>query len=320
MRNAGGRVRITVHLIDASNGAQVWSDRLDDSADDIFGLQDRVAERVAGVIENTVHDSTLLRSAARPTSNLGSYDLYLRSLPLFRSSREAEMLQSIELLDQALALDPNFALALSQSAVCHRQMVDHEWGGDAAAYQRRGLELAERALFFAGDDAKVIAQVAAALPGLEDNLERALTLVERAIDLNPASSFVWLISGSVQLRNGEPEIAAEHLEISMRLDPISSLNAFARMYLACARFQQERFNEALELFRSTVRRMPVSYLVLASIHGHLGQSAQAQEALGRFGELSARTLAKFAGIWFPRPQHRKLLLDGIAQAQGEAAV
>jgi len=315
VRQAGGRVRITVHLIDAGTGAQIWSDRLDDSADDIFGLQDRVAERVAGVIENTVHDAGLTKVATRPTSSLGSYDLYLRSLPLFRASRKVEMLQSIELLDQAIALDPNFAVALSQSAVNHRQVVDHEWCDDTESFRRRGLELAERALRCGADDAKVLAQVAASLPGFE-GLDRSLALLDRAVALNPASAFVHLVFGSVQLRNGQPDLAAEHLETSIRLDPISSMNAFSRMYLASARFQQERFSESLALFRSTVLRLPVSYVVLAALHGRLGQVAQAQEALGQFRALEAGPLEKFTRIWFPGEHYRQLLLDGIAAADG----
>ena len=318
VRKAGARVRITLHLIDAATGAEVWGDRLDDSLDDIFALQDRVAERVAGVIENRVLDASEQSATARPTGNAGSYDLFLRALPLFRLSRKAEMLQSIELLDRAVRLDPTFALAQSQSAVCHRQVVDHDWTDDIEGFRRRGLALAEQALRQSRDDSKVLGQVAAALPGLEGGCERALALVDRAITLNPSSSFVRLIGGSVQLRNGEPDLAAEQLETAIRLDPISSMNAFARMYLASARFQQERFAEALALFRTTTLRLPVSYAVLAALNGHLGQAAQAREALAQLESLEAGDIEKFARIWFPRPQYRALLLDGIAKAETTA--
>ena len=57
------------------------------------------------------------------------------------------------------------------------------------------------------------------------------------VALNPSSSFVRLISGSVQLRNGEPDIAAEQLEMAIRLDPISSMNAFARIWFPRPRYK-----------------------------------------------------------------------------------
>ncbi|HEY5006899.1 MAG TPA: TIR domain-containing protein [Caulobacteraceae bacterium] len=318
VRKAGGRVRISVHLVDASNGAEIWADRLDDTMDDVFALQDRVAARVAGVIENTVQDVDTEKAAKRPTANMGSYDLYLRSMPLFRLSRKAEMLTSIDLLDQAIALDPGFAGAMSQSCVCHRQVIDHGWSENPEKVRRRGLELAEGALRLAGEDARVLAQVAVSLPGLEGRLDRAVVLMDRAIALNPASPFVFMASGSLRLKCGEPDLAAEHLETAMRLDPISTQNGFVRMYLASARFQQERFDEALALFRTTAMRLPISYAVLAALHGHLGQISEAQEALAQFESQSIGTIEEAARIWFPRPEHCKLFLDGIALAEGKS--
>ena len=317
LRKAGGRVRITLHLVDASNGAEIWADRLDDTMEDVFALQDRVAARVAGVIENTVQDMEEVKAATRPTANMTSYDLYLRSRVLFRLSRKAEMFSSIDLLDQAIALDPEFADAMAQPCVCHRQVIDHGWADDPDQLRRRGLELAEHALRLAGEDARVLAQVAVSLPGLEGRLDRAVALMDRAIALNPASPFILMASGSLRLKCGEPDLAAEHLETAMRLDPISTMNGFMRMYLASARFQQERFDESLALFMTTSLRLPISYAVLAALHGHLGQTAEAQEALAQFKSLMIGTIEEAARIWFPRPRQQKLFLDGIAIAEGK---
>jgi adenylate cyclase len=319
VRKSGPRVRITLHLIDAAAGAELWSDRVEDANGDVFALQDQVAERVAGVTEMAVTDADTQMLVDRPTTNLGSYDLYLRALFLFRTSRKAEMLQAIELLDRAVALDPTFALALSQNAVCLRQVVDHSWADDLDGARRKGLDQAERALRAAAADARVLAQVAISLPGLEGRTDRALTLVERAKALNPSSGFAWLASGSLQLRRGDPQQAAADLETAMRLDPISSMNNYMRMYLASARFQQRRFEEALALFHSTTYRLPVSYAILASLHGHLGQAAEARRALADLERVEAGSLDALAGIWFPRPEYRQLLLDGLTLAEQSQA-
>lgn len=230
------------------------------------------------------------------------------------------MLEAIELLERALAFDPDFAAALGQSAVCHRQVVDHEWSSDLDLFRRRGLDYAERALIAAPDDARVVAQVAAALCGLDSNPERALILAERAIALNPASTFVWLISGSVRLRNGQPDLAAEHLETALRLDPISPMGNFARMYLAHCRFEQRRFQEALALFGTTTFRLPVSYAILAALYGHLARNEAGQESLATFHSLEAGTVEKFARLWFPRDDLRTLFLDGVECCQVKSTI
>ncbi len=80
VRKAGTQVRITGQLIDALTGTHIWADRFDGSLEDVFGLQDQVASSVAGVIEPALQAAEMRRSAARPTTDLGAYDLYLRAL------------------------------------------------------------------------------------------------------------------------------------------------------------------------------------------------------------------------------------------------
>jgi TolB-like protein len=79
VRKAGTQVRITGQLIDALTGTHLWANRFDGSLEDIFELQDRVAVSVAGVIEPALLAAEMRRSAARPTTDLSAYDLYLRA-------------------------------------------------------------------------------------------------------------------------------------------------------------------------------------------------------------------------------------------------
>jgi len=79
VRKAGGRIRITAQLIDATNGAHLWADRFDGSLEDVFDFQDKVANSVAGVIEPALHTAEIARSTNRPTKDLTAHDLYLRA-------------------------------------------------------------------------------------------------------------------------------------------------------------------------------------------------------------------------------------------------
>jgi adenylate cyclase len=311
VRKEESRLRVTVHLKDARSGTELWTMRAEEVLADVFALQDRLAERVAGAIEPLVQDVGIQKVFRQPVPNLDSYDLYLRALHLFRDSQRPEMLRAIELLERALTLDPTNPLVLGQSAICHRQVVDHDWAHDTAAFRRRGLDHAERAVAVAPHDSRSLALAAASLPGLQPDSERPLQLSDRAVALNPASAFAWLISGSVRLRLGHPDVAAEHLETALRLDPISTDGDFARMYLALARFEQRRFEEALALFRMTTKRLPISYAILASLNGHLGRFDAARTALSMFDALEAGPIEKFARLWFPGEAHRSMFQTGV---------
>ena len=83
VRKAGGRVRVAAQLIEATNGAHLSVSRFDGSLEDVFDLQDRVASSVAGVIEPALQAAEIRRSGARPLTELGAYDLYLRALAVF---------------------------------------------------------------------------------------------------------------------------------------------------------------------------------------------------------------------------------------------
>ena len=120
-----------------------------------------MALAVAGKIEPTVLQAEIRRASARPTDNLSSYDLYLRAVPLQRTFVRADMLEALDLASRAITLDPDFGPALALAAICHRLIVLNGWSDDLEGHRRLGLELAHRALKAAGDDAEVLARVAA---------------------------------------------------------------------------------------------------------------------------------------------------------------
>src|SRR6202521_348622 len=123
VRKAGTRVRITGQLIDAITGTHLWADRFDGSLEDVFELQDKVAISVAGVIEPALQAAEMRRSAARPTSDLTAYDLYLRALATVSSITKERFFAALGLLEQATAIDPNYGPALSLAALCHLRLV-----------------------------------------------------------------------------------------------------------------------------------------------------------------------------------------------------
>ena len=315
VRRSGERVRITVRLIEAAEGTQVWGDRFDDTLDDIFALQDRVALSVAGVMEPALHAMEIQRASRRPTENMGGYDLYLRAYPLYLAWRKETAFEALTLLDRALALDPAFAGALTLAATCHRQIAENRWDEDVAERKRLALELAARAVAAGPDDAFVLAQNAMTIASFDRDMTYGRSLLDRAISLNPGSAFVWYMSGLLHMAAGDPERVVEHMEAAARLDPLSATGIHARKYIAVARFQQGRFAEALALFKPIDQSIASDNALLAAIQGHLGQLTQAKESIAQYEAVTPVPIGRSA-TWFRRPEHQKLFQQGLDLAQG----
>jgi adenylate cyclase len=322
VRKSSNRVRIAVKLIDAAGGAQVWGERFEGSLEDVFTLQDTVALSVAGVIEPALQRAEIERAQVRPMRDATSYDLCLRAIPLIRVNGRAETLQAVELLDQALAADPDDGPTLGWAACAHVLVARFGWSDDPAAHYARAADLAQRAMQAGGDDAQVLANVSNVLLMLGHGPDAARPLIERSVELNPGSAMAWLFSARVQLALGEPERAVEHLQTSMRLDPLSPDRSFQLTNMGLARLAQGRFGEAAALFGESAQiraTVAFNHACIAACCGHLGQTKAAAQALERFRAGSREPVEDLAARLFHTPAHRKLFLDGIALAEGREA-
>jgi TolB-like protein len=319
VRKAGGRVRIAVKLTDAIDGAQIWADRFEDTLEDVFALQDRVALAVAGTIEPTVLRMEMRRASRRPTDNLGSYDLYLRAWTLILGNATPEVRTALELLERAIALDPTYGHALGFAAIGYGLICGDTASAESATPRRLCIDLAHRALRAADDDALVVTFAAGALCMAGSDIETSLGLIERAIALNPGSCLAWHWSGVIRTIAGDADRAFEDTQTSMRLDPLSPLRGDQMCSLGLARFAQARFDEALPFFIQGVQLLPAwpyGHYYLAACYAHLGQTVQARASLARVRSLSNKPIDELASAWFRRPEHQRMLLDGVAIAEG----
>jgi TolB-like protein/Tfp pilus assembly protein PilF len=319
VRKAGGRVRIAVQLIDAINAVQLWAGQFEDALDDVFALQDRVALEVAGKIEPTVRQAEIRRAAKGPTENMGSYDLYLRALPALSSGERTALLRAKDWLDRAIALDPDYGLALSSAAFCRFLIANLGWSSDPAGDRRRSVELAHQAMQVAGDNGEVLTQLIDIVAYLEGDFAAALRLADKALELNPGSPEAWAASGTLRL---DPEVAIEHLERSMRLDPVGPNRIVQLLGMGRAHFFAGRFSQAVPFLKDLTRQaesQPGAFFMLAAACGQVGDTVAAGIALDRFRSLTPLSPAQFTELWtWGIPQEFvKLYVDGIALAEGE---
>lgn len=317
VKKSGSKVRISVKLVDTSHDAQIWAERFEDDLEDIFELQDRIAIKVAGIIEPSIQAAELRRVAREPVENLGCYDLYLRAMPLRAACRKDEVVRAIKLLDRALALDPDFAPALAQAAGCHSQMYANGWGEDREWHKKQGLDLAERAVTAGPDDASVLAQAANALCDL-GGLARATALADRAISINPGCARAWFMSGFVRNFAGygsDTDSALERLQTASRLDPISPLNDVIQVHIGMAKIIQGDFQEALRILRTTTYRTARVHLALATLYGHMDMPEDSRRELALFEDSSPLLFEEAIADGLPENM-RAWIVEGINRARG----
>jgi non-specific serine/threonine protein kinase len=111
LRRAGSRLRINAQLIDASTDFPLWSERYDREMEDVFAVQDEIASKIAAALRITLSPQEQQALAAKPTENLQAYDLYLRGRNYARRVGRQDMQFALQMYENAVALDPEFAVA-----------------------------------------------------------------------------------------------------------------------------------------------------------------------------------------------------------------
>ena len=318
VRRGGARVRITVQLIEAETGSHLWADRFDGVLQDVFELQDRVAISVAGVIEPTLEAAEIRRSAERPTSDLSAYDLYLRALPYVATYEWEPVVRALDLLQQAISHDPGFASALARAAYCHAILDAIGRVADREGNRRTALNLANRALRTAGDDAMALAAVAHALGYFGEDIGAAIAIVDRSLAVNPSSFYGWRWSGFLRLYNGQPAVAIEHFETSLRLSPRGPRWA-QTTGIAIGHFfggRLERAASTLVLALQENPAYPLANRFLASCYAHLGRFNEARTVVDRLRLITPLVVPEVTN--YRDPTHSELFLSGLRLAAGDA--
>jgi TolB-like protein len=281
VRRSGDLVRITAQLLDAETGGYLWADRFDGTLADIFGLQDRVAAKVAGVIEPAMETVEIHRSAKRPTDDLTAQDLYLRALPDCYSCNAERLLRAMVLLEQAIERDPGFAPALATAAGCRQFLGVSGWVEDPAINRLKAVELARQALQADGHVPAVLTEAARVLGHFTEDIDSAVAMIERALDLNPSHARGWYWNGWLRLFAGQPDVAIEHFRTAVLLNPRH------RPYLTgigVAHFFSRRYREATDALTASLVEFPgwpTTYRFLAASCVHSGRLEKAREMFDR---------------------------------------
>jgi adenylate cyclase len=284
VQKGGNRLRITVQLIETESGAHVWSSRYDGTMDDIFDLQDRITEQLAGAIQPSIRIAEIERSRRKRPQDLGSYDYTMRAMPHVWALEKEESAKAVELLDKALAIDPNYPLALSLAGWCHAQRSVYNWVDDIAEAQAKARSLAERAAELSGDDPIILA-VLGAVHSFLRNYGTARILLDRALALDPNAAWAWQRLGWAENYSDRPKEALGHFERAIRLSPLDPMNFNNYVGMGAAHELMEEYEQAVVLLRRALEERPNAKWIYRSLTNALSGAGRMEEAQAAYAEL-----------------------------------
>ena len=223
VQRAGGRVRITVQLVETIGAAHIWAERYDGSLDDIFDLQDRITEQVAGALQPSIRLAEIERVRRKPPQDMGAYDYAMRAMRHAWMLEQDEASKALELLGKALEVDPDYPLALALAAWCHAQRSVYNWVEDIETTKAKALDHAEQAANLSSDD-PLILTVLGTVHTFARHYGAARVLLERAVALDPNAAWAWSRLGWLATYTDQPEEAQAHFEKALRLSPVDPMN------------------------------------------------------------------------------------------------
>jgi adenylate cyclase len=296
VQRAPGRLRITVQLIETATGNHLWAERYDGTDDEVFDLQDRITEQVAGAILPSIQKAEIKRVGRKPPESLGAYDYTLRAMQHVWMLDKDRSATALDLLKKALEIDPDYPLALALAAWCWAQHSVYNWVEDIDGAKARALHHAERAASLSSED-PLILSVLGAVHTFARNFSTARVLLEQAIALDENAAWARSRLGWLEVYADRPASAIPHFEHAIRLSPVDPMNFNNYVGIGSAHQVAEDYGKSAEFFERALIERPTAYWIhrnLAPVLLAAGREADARKSAEvLFAEFPDLTIERF---------------------------
>jgi TolB-like protein/Flp pilus assembly protein TadD/class 3 adenylate cyclase len=279
VQKSGDAVRVNVQLINALNDAHLWGDIYDRKLIDIFAVESDIATTIADTLQAKLTGEEKQSISSQPTSDLTAYELYLKGRSLWGKRGGENLRQAIAFYEQAIARDPNYALAYSGLAEAYVILPNYT----AVVASREAFSKAKAAALKALQLDDKLAEAHTALADvLFDDFDMAGSISEfqRAIALNPnyATAHQWYGCDPLRALGRFDEAIAEGKR-AVELDPLSPvINSDLGQTLSIAR----RYDEAIAQFHKTLEIDPMFWVAHSALGGALERKGDLPSAIAEF--------------------------------------
>jgi len=286
VRKASSRVRVTGQLVEAETGRHVWADRYDRTLDDIFALQDELTMSVVAAIEPSLRQAEIERVKRKRPENLDAYDLVLRAIPHVYPAMPDGAAKALPLLESALEMEPDYALAHGFAAWAHEILFARGGGHDE---NRLGaVRHAHAAIAHGRDDAIALSLGGFVMGLVAHDREAARQALEAALALSTSCALTYILGSVVMVFAGDGDRGIEWGERALRLSPFDPMSYAPWLSITLGHLQRGEYEAAAEAAHKVFQANPYwssAHFLLAATHAKLGRLDAAKAAAMRVLEL-----------------------------------
>lgn len=283
IQRSGENIRVNVRLVRTADGASLWAGTFDEQFTDIFVVQDAISNKVAAALALQLGGKEHKHLTKRYTENVEAYHSYLKGRFHWNKRAPQDLRKAIEHFKQAIALDPNYALAFAGLADAYTLLANA--GAPAHEIMPEARASALKAVSLDDNLAEAHAALGNTIIYYDYDFAEAEREHKRAIELNPnyATARHWY--SELLMGLGRHEEATAEIRRALEIDPLSLI--LNRQYGACLLFAR-RYDAAVEQMRKTVEldtNFAVGHSTLSVSYRMKGDYAESVEELARFQEL-----------------------------------
>ena len=251
VRRAGKKIRINVQLISAVDGYHIWSEAYDSELEDIFEVQDEIATKIVTRLKENFAISDKKESIVKtPTENIEAYNIYLKGRYYWNKSNPEDILRAIKTFEEAIKLDPNFALPYCALSYCYSFMGSSGLMPPTEAYPK-AKDCTLKAIELDPNHAESHLSLATIKFYHNWDFEGAEASLNKAQDLGLNSSLFNQVHGWFLIAKGDFEKAIEKIQQALALDPLSLplMSTLGDAYSFAGRFEEglAQYNKIIEL-------------------------------------------------------------------------
>lgn len=293
VRKLGPRMRINANLVSTENEKSIWSNNFDLKVEEVFDVQDKIAEEIVSTIVGRVEADALDNIKTKRPDNMDSYDLVLQGLEYAKKGNvmKENTQKAVELFEKAIEVEPSYARAHAWRACTLSNLADWEESPDPKIFEN-ALESAKLALELDSNEPEVHRIMGALKLWFERDHEMARYHFEKARELCPSDVFIISRYAIMLIYFAEFDKALEELERAKRLDPFSHDLLFGPE--AICHYWLNNPKDALQTFKKVkVKKNYLFYIALA--HKKSGDNDKASENLKEAYALTGMDNDSFVG-------------------------